>query len=372
MIKRILILGGYGNFGRFIAKCLARDEAIQLILAGRHIGKAKDLARRLNSVHFPETVYCDIQHNLNQVLEEMSPDVVIHTSGPFQKQGYQVPEACIKNGCHYIDLADARDYVANIEQLDIKAKANNLLLVSGASSVPGLSSAIIEHYLPQFYRLESIEYAIATAQLTNQGLATTAGVLSYAGKPFFTLKHGEKKVIYGWQGLRLKKFWHLNRRLLGNCDIPDLDLFPKCYPRLKNIKFQAGLELKVLHLGLYFLSWFVRLNLLPSLDRFASFLLKFSRWFDVFGHNNTGFYMLLQGKNAEGIEKKIQFDLYAEKGDGLYIPCMPAVLLAKKLTHENLSTRGAMACVGLVSLQEYLDALKNFGLDIIWRENMED
>ena len=52
------------------------------------------------------------------------------------------------------------------------AKAKKILLCSGASSVPGLSSAIIENYRARFSELELIDYAIATAQLTNQGLAT--------------------------------------------------------------------------------------------------------------------------------------------------------------------------------------------------------
>ena len=35
MTARVLILGGYGNFGSFISKTLAEDKNITVIVAGR-------------------------------------------------------------------------------------------------------------------------------------------------------------------------------------------------------------------------------------------------------------------------------------------------------------------------------------------------
>lgn len=370
MKKRVLIIGGYGNFGRFIAECLAKDRNIIVIIAGRRLKKAQELAAQLISIHPVEAAYCDIFDNFLSFLQKVQPNIVIHTSGPFQGQSYIVPQACIQQKCHYIDLADAREYVTGIKQFDEQAKKNQLLFCSGASSVPGLSSAVIDHYLPEFGQLESVEYSIATAQLTNQGLATTAGVLSYAGKPFSTVYHGKKIQLFGWQGIQLKKFWKLNKRLLGNCDVPDLDLFPQRYTGLKTLRFQAGLELKCLHSILYLLSWLVRIRLLPTLDHFAPLLLKVSHWFDCLGHDNTGFTLLMQGKDEHELAKAVRFDLYAEHGDGLYIPCIPTILLAKNLASDELLTRGATACVGLISLAKYLDQLKELNLAVTWQDSI--
>ncbi len=366
-IKRVLIIGGYGNFGRFIAKVLAKNDQIQLIIGGRHPEKAKALIKNLNAVQPAEAIYCDIANHFRATLKNIAPNLVIHTSGPFQGQDYTVALACIEQGCHYIDLADARDFVAGIGALNTMAKEKKVFICSGASSVPCLSSAIVDHYISQFSILETIDYAIATAQLTNQGLATTAGVLSYAGMPFTTLIHGKEQQVYGWQNLRLKQFWHLNQRLLGNCNIPDLALFPQHYPQLKTIRFQAGLELKGLQLILYTLSWMVRLHLLPPLNKFAPTLLKISHFFNVIGHNNTGFYMIMSGLDEAQKPKDIRFEIYAEAGDGLYIPCVPAILLAHRLVNGELTEIGAMPCVGLISLTDYLHTLKSLGLQIRWQ-----
>ena len=367
MTKRVLIIGGYGNFGSFIAKHLARESNIQLIIAGRNEGKGKAYAATLPGK--PETAKLDINDKLGQSLADIKPDIVIHTSGPYQSQGYHVAQACINQGCHYVDLADARAFVTGITELDKEARDEGVLICSGASSVPCLTSALVDHYKEQFKTLEKIEYGIATAQLTNRGLATTSAVLSYAGKPFKTLIEGEMQGVYGWHDLKFRKFWGLNNRPLGNCDIPDLEIFPQRYPDLKTIRFSAGLELKIIHFGLWFLSGLVRIRLLPSLQGAAPILLKISRIFDPFGKDDSGFYMHFYGKDEEGKDKELGFDIVARHGDGLYIPSMPAILMAKKLAKGEIKDIGAHPCVGFITLNEYLDALKVF--DIEWREQAE-
>lgn len=366
-IKKVLIIGGYGNFGRYIARALSQHEQIQLIIAGRRIEKAQAFVETLAAKNQPLPAYCDIDRDIHQSLALLQPDIVIHTSGPFQGQSLHVAESCIKLQIHYIDLSDAREFVNSIAALDEQAKANDVFVCSGASSVPGLSSSIIEHYQHDFATLEGIDYAIATAQLTNQGEATTAGVLSYIGKPFQTRSQGKWKTVYGMQDIRIQKFWKLHRRLLGNFDVPDLTLFPERYPTLRTITFQAGLELAPLHLSLYALSWLSRLHLLPRLDKLTRPLLAISRLFNRFGHDNTGFYMILSGRDKDDRPKTIRFDIHAQHGDGLYIPCVPSIVLAEKLSTDNLETRGALPCVGVISLDEYLGTLKRLGLDIAWQ-----
>jgi len=364
-MKRILIIGGYGNFGRFIAGMLGREDNIQLIISGRNENKAKALAVKLNAKNTPETAILDINKGLDQSLATIKPDIVVHTSGPYQGQSYKVAKSCIDQGCHYVDLADAREFVAGIGELDQASKDKGVLVCAGASSVPCLTSAIVDEYIDEFKKLETLEYGIATAQLTNRGLATTSAVLSYAGKPFKTLIDGQMKDIYGWLDLRWRRFWGLNLRPLGNCDIPDLEIFPKRYPTLKTIRFQAGLELKVLHLILWVLSSLARFRLFPPLQPLAPTLLRISYFFDTFGKDDSGFYMKLSGTDKNNHPKDIHFDLVARHGDGLYIPSMPAILMAKKLANDEIAETGACPCVGFITLDDYLNGLKEFG--ITWK-----
>lgn len=360
MNRRILIIGGYGNFGSFIARRLAREADIRVIIAGRSEEKARVLAESLNA----EWAVLDIGKDLDDGLEKIKPDIVIHTSGPFQGQGYGVAEACIRHKCHYIDLADGREFVGNIGKLDKAAKEAGVLVISGASSVPCLTAAIIDRYKGEFQRLDSLDYGIATAQRTNAGLATTAAILGYAGKPFTTRINGIMKTIYGWQGLTARKYPGLGWRLLGNCDIPDLSLFPQRYPDLKTIRFRAGLEVPLLHLGLWALSWLARAGLVKTLRPLAPALYKTAPLFNIFGTDRSAFHMEMWGIGLNGKEKTLTFFILTGSGHGPNIPCIPSIILAQRLMRGEVGQKGAVPCLDLIDLESYLGAIKEY--DINW------
>lgn len=69
------------------------------------------------------------------------------------------------------------------------AVARGVTIISGASSVPGLSSAVIERYLPQFQELRSIEMGISSGARA-PGLATVKGIFGYCGMPFLRYQAG--------------------------------------------------------------------------------------------------------------------------------------------------------------------------------------
>ncbi|TNE29929.1 MAG: potassium transporter [Alphaproteobacteria bacterium] len=362
-MKRILVIGGYGNFGSYICRRLAPHPQIRLIIGGRSEKKAADFAATLtDAAHTPETAVLDITKDISPVLKAVLPDMVIHTSGPFQEQGYAVAEACIAAGCHYTDLADARSFVCSITALDQEAKQNAVAIISGASSVPCLSAAVIDHYQNRFDSIDSIDYGIATAQQTNRGLATTSAILSYVGHPFETLTNGRMQTTYGWQNLRSHVYPEIGKRLLADCDIPDLALFPPRYPAVKNIRFGAGTESRIQHIGLWLLSFLPRYGLMKSLVPRAPLLYKISRLFDRFGSGKSAFHMRLTGTDPRGAAKTLTFYIIAKSNHGPYIPSMPAIILAQKLAEGKELPQGAYPCLNLITLEEYQDALG--GLDI--------
>lgn len=362
MVARVLVIGGYGNFGSYIARALAPDPEIRLLIGGRSSAKAEAFASGLDPANPAEGHVIDIDADLAAALGRIAPDIVVHTTGPFQQQDHRVARACIEQGCHYLDLADARDFVMTIGELDAAAKAAGVLVVSGASSVPCLTAAVVDHYRPSFARMERIDYGISAAQQTNRGLATTSAVLSYVGKPFTRLSGGRMEQVHGWQDSHAVRYPELGWRLFGNCDIPDLELFPDRYPEVRDVRFAAGHELKVLHAGTWTLGWLVRSGLVRSLDSYAEPLLRLAFMFDRFGSSRSGFHMFLSGEGPGGTPKNVRFFIVARSGHGPYIPCMPAILLARKLARGEVERRGATPCVDLIALDEYLRALE--GLDI--------
>ena len=87
--------------------------------------------------------------------------------------------------------------------------------------------------------------------------------------------------------------------------------------------------------------------------------------FNLFGKNDSGFYMLLSGKDKQGNDKHVQFDLVARHGDGLCIPSVPAIIMAKKIANDEVNKTGATPCLDLITMDEYLEVLSEF--DIEWQ-----
>jgi hypothetical protein len=364
-VKRVLIIGGYGNFGSYIATALAADPNIALVIGGRSRAKASAFAVDLQAINPVEGCALDIHKNIEGCLRDVRPDIVIHTTGPFQLQDHRVARAAIAVGAHYLDLADARHFVATIGELDEGAKAAGVAVIAGASSVPCLTAAFIDRYRPQFARLDSAEYGIAAAQATNRGLGTAAAILSYVGKPFTILAGGKRRTVYGWQGLRAVRYPELGTRLFGYCDIPDLELFPQRYPELRELRFVGGHEVKLLHVGTWLLSWIVRLGMVKSLSPYAERLLKLSFPFDRFGSDKSGFHMVLCGIGHDGEPAEVRIFMIARQVHGPNIPCIPAILLAKRLAGGNSLAPGARPCVDLVSLDEIMAGIAMLDIDTV-------
>lgn len=360
-MNQVLILGGYGNFGSRIATALVKDN-ISIIIAGRELQKAEALRNKLKqdaAENMIEVAAFDANKELDKQLDILKPTIVINTIGPFQTADYAIAKTCILHKVHYIDLADARDFVTGITCLDSLAKENNVIVVSGASTVPGLSSAVLDHYKNDFATIDSLIYGISPGQKAPRGLATTESILTYLGKPL--KPWGNHQKCFGWQDIYRQDYPELGKRWMANCDIPDLDLFIDRYG-IKNMRFSAGMESSALHLGMWITSYLVRIGLPLNLVKHAKLLLSLSHVFDSLGTTNGGMHMLIKGVNKEGKPIGIKWFIIAKENDGPQIPCVPAIILSKKIIQGKLHTSGAMPCVGMVTLDEYLEELKGFSI----------
>ncbi|MDB5708838.1 MAG: Saccharopine dehydrogenase [Sphingomonas bacterium] len=367
MTLRVLIIGGYGNFGGYIARTLATDPNIVVLIAGRSSEKARAAAASLAAANPAEGYALDIAGDLPNAFAAIRPDLVIHTSGPFQGQDHRVARTAIAAGVHYIDMADSRDFVATIGALDDAARAAGVTVVAGASSVPCLTAAFIDRYRPAFARLDSAVYGITTAQQTNTGLGTAAAVLSYVGKPFTRWSKGARRQTHGWQGLHAVRYPEIAMRLFGDCDVPDLALFPARYPELRELRFVAGHEVKLLHLGTWLLSWFVRLGLIDSLARYAPGLLKASSLFDPLGSGRSGLHMILSGTGNDGRPMTVRIFMVARQAHGPNIPCVPSIILARRIAAGERIAPGARPCLDLIDLNALLGALDDLDITTVAR-----
>lgn len=350
-MKRVLVLGGYGGFGARLCRRLAADGWAVLV-AGRNFSVAERLAADLPNA---EALVADRNGDLGPVLDTHRPFLLIDAAGPFQQSGYQVAEACIARGVHYLDLADARDFVCGIGRLDAAARAAGAVVLSGGSSVPALSGAVIAELARDMETVASVDMAISASNRATAGASVAMAILSYVGKPVRLWRGRRWRQETGWQRLKWQRYAVPGRmpirRRVALADVPDHDLVPASLPGRPASIFRAGPEFSFQLLVLWLLSWPVKWRWLDSLKPLSRWLLSLQRLSARFGTDRSAMAVEVKGI-CQGAPVVRRWTLIAEEGDGPDIPTLAAQVLANALAAGRLAP-GARPAAGVVGLGDF-------------------
>jgi saccharopine dehydrogenase-like NADP-dependent oxidoreductase len=365
---KTLVLGGYGNFGARISRALAPQFTSDLLVGGRDARQAASFAQALG--HGVRGIGIDLsQAEFSRKLSELAVGLVVHTAGPFQVQGYAVAKAAAEAGAHYIDLSDGRRFVCDFPgAMNTAFQRAGRTAVSGASTLPALSSAVVDHLCKDWQRIDSIDICIAPAQSAPRGRATIAGVLSYCGAPITVWCDGQWQVKPGWASPVHVEFARLKPRRGALCDVPDLELFPRRYAACERVSFRAALEVAFTQHAFAFMAGLRVRGLLSNPAKLAGVLNASAGAFDFLGTSVGGMVVRAGGVDGAGRPRLRAWHLTAGGGHGPEIPCMAAILLAQRLAQRVASPlnsvdsleEGAFACAGLLRLDEFEPQFKRW------------
>jgi len=350
---RVLVVGATGAFGERLAAGLAR-AGFALILAARGGARLAALRERL-ALAGPEIAALAIdQADLDAArLAALNVDhpglfAIADAAGPFQGRPPSLPRAAIAAGLHCVDLADARDYVLGIRALDARAREAGVAILSGASSTPALSHAVLDRLTAEADEIHSVEVAIAPGNRAPRGLSLVEAILTWAGRPVRVFRGGRWVEAPGWGRAERFEIDGLGPRRLSLCETADLDLLVERYRPTGDALFRAGLELGILHGGLTALSSLVRLGLVRSLRVLAGPLKHAADLFLPFGTDRGGMRVEAVTRDRDGALRRSVWTLVADAGDGPQVPPLPALAALKMLASRELAFRGAAPCAGLI------------------------
>jgi len=126
MKKKWLLYGANGYTGQLIAM-EARQRGLQPILAGR---SDEGIAAIAAKTGFDSLVF-DLEDTVevNKALQGVS--VVLHCAGPFSATSQAMIEACLENGCHYLDITGEISVFANAHKQSEEARHADIVLMPG-------------------------------------------------------------------------------------------------------------------------------------------------------------------------------------------------------------------------------------------------
>ena len=341
----IVIIGGFGNFGKRISHRLARHlkglasqqdpsplvspspspsssqslsvspSSLQsplsatLIIASRscnteELHQLQDIYPHTHHTVFDanrdslENIFgCSPQSTSSSPASSLSRNILVSCVGPFDS--FRIPLQALRYQCHYLDLADSRQYVEAFPPFfHEKAKHAGLVFITGASTAPAITSAAIDRAISTCFKSHNrsadsgddiasscekeardearvelreevteripplweydCEVALSTGGQVSKGLSTVQSVLQYAGamiprivsSPPATLHDNAPPTFhsthcYGWQDTHRTRLYALGGvlpRLVSNVDVPENTLmFAKKYP-FHSLIFQAGVQ----------------------------------------------------------------------------------------------------------------------------------
>ena len=357
---KILILGGYGTFGGRLAQLLADEPRLTLLIAGRSAEKAAAFCYNLASSAQLLPLVFDRYGDIKTQLAASNPDIVVDASGPFQMYGtapYRVVEGCIAERIHYLDLADGSDFVKGISTYDEAAKSRGIFVLSGVSSFPVLTAAVVRKLSQGLRSVYSIKGGIAPSPYAGVGLNVIRAIAGYAGQPIRLMRDGKESIGYALTETMRYTICPPGKLPLRNTrfslvDVPDLQIIANDWPGLDSIWMGAGPVPEILHRVLNGLAWLVRWKIIPTLHSFANIFhhaINILRW----GEHRGGMFVSVEGSHENGSKVERSWHLLAEGSDGPLIPSMAIEAIVRQMLDNKIPPAGARPATHDLELEEY-------------------
>lgn len=238
----VIVVGGYGVFGRLVAEDLAR-RGHRLVIAGRRRDQAERQARALGDrCRAMEADVTDADACRALVRDAQ---VVASCAGPFSALGTTLVEACADAGCHYADIADDRAFVRQVRALGSRFADRGRVAAFGCSSLPAVSGALA-------FGLRTEHGPAARARMTlfigndnPKGEAAVRSAVSLLGRPIET----PQGTVLGFRdGEVVELPPPFGRRRVYNFETADLDVLPAVLGA-SALSVKVGFEMRVATAG---------------------------------------------------------------------------------------------------------------------------
>ncbi len=155
---KIVIFGATGFTGELCAKFMSEKYSdIPIAIAGRSLEKLEKIKNK-HGLPFPTIVADAFDVN---ALEKMCKDteVVLSTAGPYHKYGSDLLGACVKNGCHYIDITGESFWIKDMIEKHHEEASNKGVRIINAC---GFDSAPSD--LGVFYAVNQVAGSVKSVQ----------------------------------------------------------------------------------------------------------------------------------------------------------------------------------------------------------------
>jgi len=151
-----LLLGGYGNAGKPLARLLLQESDVSLVLAGRNRARAESMASVLNQTFAGERVTgialdASDPAGLKQAFQGIDLVIVASSTSRYARE---VGTAALECGIDYLDIQYSTQKIAVLKSLSDHIQAAGCCFITDGGFHPGLPAALVRYVALCFDRLE--------------------------------------------------------------------------------------------------------------------------------------------------------------------------------------------------------------------------
>ncbi len=217
-MRRVIVLGGLGFFGRAAAAQLRR-LGVHVRTASR--GGGADLRIDAND---PESIRAAVRPG----------NIVLDAAGPFHGRSLALVEMAIRVGFDVVDLNDDLQYAELVLSRAPQIAEAGIRVLCSASTVSAFAAAVMRIIGPTSPRRLTSFLMPATRHTANAGTATA--LLRTVGQPIRILRSGELRTVLGWRESRTIRLPSPLRAIRGHLfESADALWLPRICPSLKDV-----------------------------------------------------------------------------------------------------------------------------------------
>ena len=330
-MRRVIVLGGTGFFGRNIVDLL-RERGIDALAASRSARTGLQLD-------------AEGPAGLSAMLRPR--DVVVDAAGPFQARTAALLDAAIERGCDVVDMSDSLRYTRLVYAREAAIAAAGIAVLTSCSSVSAVLAATV--MASGIARPKHVRAFIRPASRETSHAATVRAFLASIGRPIETFEDGRLRGIIGW---RLSRPFPGNGRRSGVVESAAALTLPRAWPSLRDVEvyvdpnlppaIAAGLDAVAHAPQLYG----AMLDMLPALLATGRLL----------GSGSGAFAVEVEG-NGERFTR-----ILSARRRSYLTAVLPTVLAATALAAERFTDRGIVPAPRHVDPEELFRELRRFGI----------
>ncbi|MGI9262613.1 MAG: DUF4166 domain-containing protein [Woeseiaceae bacterium] len=368
---KLLVIGGYGTFGGRLVRLLEKEPRLTIIIAGRSLHKAETFIASCNGPATLEARSIDRDEDLQQQIVDIGPDYVIDASGPWQNYGadaWRVAEAAISSGTHYLDLADSTEFVCGISALNDSALQEGVTALSGLSTCPALTAAVVRELSREFESVESIAGGISPSPFAGMGRSVVNAIASYAGKSVAVLQSGVDTPLHTFVStrrlvVRPAGVPPLPPMVFSLVDLPDLQLLGKVIAKPQSVWFGVATRPAIYHSLLRLLAWGVKTGLFSSLRYLAGIMYLFVNHLS-WGEHRGGLMIEIKGRDQDGKTATRSWHLLAEGDSGPNVPVLASTAIIRSHLDGRPPQPGARPAHQELELADFQSLFAEIGVTV--------